>query len=173
MLFLVCTNGARDRCCAERGRPTAGALGTLFPGRVWESAHIGGDRFAPNIVSMPHGLYFGRVGPEQAVRVASDIARGVIDLDHYRGRSCYAFEVQAAEYFARRELQLTGIDDLTLKARRESPGDPVAELEFATSSGGGVVVRVTIGDAEPPRLLTCKSTELVRPPRYEASLATS
>ena len=173
MLFLVCTNGARDRCCAERGRPTAAALGTTFAGRVWESAHIGGDRFAPNLISMPHGLYFGRVRPEDAVRIATDVQRGVIDLDHSGGRSCYGFEVQAAEYFARRDLQLERIDDLALEGRRDAADEPVAEVEFTTSSGRHVVVRIAVGPAEPPRLLTCKSTELVRPPRYEASLATS
>ena len=60
-LFLVCTHGRRDVCCAERGRPVAQALATAVPGATWESSHVGGDRFAGNLVAFPHGLYLGRV----------------------------------------------------------------------------------------------------------------
>ena len=34
-LFLVCTHGRRDVCCAERGRPLARALAGAFPGRAY------------------------------------------------------------------------------------------------------------------------------------------
>ena len=29
--------------------------------------HVGGDRFAGNLVCLPEGLYFGRVGPEETL----------------------------------------------------------------------------------------------------------
>lgn len=165
-LFVVCTNGARDPCCAERGRPLAAALEKEYDDRVWESSHIGGDRFAPNLVCLPHGLYFGRVAPEDGARIAHGVEAGILDLDHYRGRSCYPFEIQAAEYFARRQWSLTRIEDLWPIRRTEVvPGE--IEVEFESNADTRFAVRLTIGPAEPPRLLTCKSTSVSRPPRYE------
>ncbi len=164
-LLLICTNGARDRCCAERGRPLAVALGREYDDRVWECSHIGGDRFAPNLVCLPHGLYFGRVPPEDGARIAHEVEAGVLDLDHYRGRSCYPFEVQAAEYFARRQWSLTHIDDLR-PVRRTEVGPGEIEVEFESNTDRRLVVRLTIAPAEPPRLLTCKSRSVSRPPGY-------
>ncbi|MDP8956559.1 MAG: sucrase ferredoxin [Actinomycetota bacterium] len=164
-LVLVCTNGARDPCCAERGRPLAAALEKEFDDRLWECSHIGGDRFAPNLVCFPHGLYFGRVSPDNAGRIAREAEAGVLDLEHYRGRSCYPFEVQAAEYFARRAWDITGVDDLSPVRRREvRPGE--IEVEFE-GRAGNYFVWVAIEPAEPPRLVTCKSTTPSRPPNYD------
>ena len=164
-LFLVCTNGARDPCCAERGRPLAAALEKVFRDRVWECSHIGGARFAPNLVCFPHAVYFRRVAPEDGSRIARDAEAGTLDLEHYRGRSCYPFDVQAAEYFARRTWGLTRIDDLTAVQRREVAEEEV-EVEFKGATGSAFVVRLLIRRAEPPRLLTCKSRSPSRPPQY-------
>ena len=60
-IYLVCTNGRHDPCCSERGRPVANVLQRSFGDRVWEVSHIGGDRFAPNVVCLPAGVYLGRV----------------------------------------------------------------------------------------------------------------
>ena len=54
-LFLVCTHGRRDPCCAERGRPLARAVDAAYKDGLWESSHIGGDRFAGNLVCFRTG----------------------------------------------------------------------------------------------------------------------
>ena len=64
--FLVCTHGRRDACCAGRGWPVAVSLTERFPEQTWQCSHVGGDRFAGNVVILPHGLYYGRVTPENA-----------------------------------------------------------------------------------------------------------
>ena len=66
--MLVCTHGVHDTCCAIRGRPVAAALAAEWPGQVWECSHVGGDRFAPNVVVLPDGFYYGNLDPESAVR---------------------------------------------------------------------------------------------------------
>jgi hypothetical protein len=38
-LFLVCTHGRHDACCALRGGPVVQALHHARPGRVWETTH--------------------------------------------------------------------------------------------------------------------------------------
>jgi hypothetical protein len=58
---LVCTNGKRDICCAQLGRPLLEELEAQ--GReVWESSHIGGHRFAPVHLTLPDGRIWGRGG---------------------------------------------------------------------------------------------------------------
>src|SRR5690606_7696048 len=86
-LFCVCTHGRHDACCAERGRPVAAALEAAHPEQTWEVSHIGGDRFAANMVVLPHGLYYGRLDAVSALGVAGTHLAGGLDLDHLRGRS--------------------------------------------------------------------------------------
>jgi hypothetical protein len=108
-LTLVCTNGRHDPCCADLGRPVIRSLADAGVADVWECSHIGGDRFAANVVTLPSGVYLGRVPADRAVTIVRELRAGVIDLDHYRGRSCYPTLVQAAELAARRELDERGI----------------------------------------------------------------
>lgn len=165
-LFLVCTNGRRDPCCAERGRPLAEALARELGERVWECSHIGGDRFAGNLVSFPSGAYFGRVEPGSAVRLTQDFARGMIDLDRYRGRTALSFPGQAAEFLARRHLGLRGLDDLRPVAEQR-PARGEGEVEFERPGLPALTVRVRISLSLPLRPLTCHADREATPPSYE------
>jgi hypothetical protein len=101
-IFLVCTHGKHDPCCAVYGRPVVAALSeALERGRVWETSHIGGDRFAANVVALPSGLYLGRVEPEEAAAVAELIDSGRVPVHYLRGRSSITAPGQAAQHFAR------------------------------------------------------------------------
>jgi len=108
-LFLVCTNGERDRCCARAGLPVYRALAQAVGGAAWQCTHVGGHRYAANVLCFPHGVYYGYVGTEDVGPLVETYRRGRVILPNYRGRSCYRREVQAAEYFLRAE---TGIADL-------------------------------------------------------------
>jgi hypothetical protein len=163
-LFLACTNGRHDRCCASWGRPLAAALAASHGQRAWECSHIGGDRFAGNLVCLPHGLYFGRVGPQAGPRVAAAYGRGLVDLDHYRGRSCDPPAVQAAEWFARRGLGLVELDALTLLGVRVAP-DGLIAVGF-DGPAGRVEVRLRVAVAGEARLLTCTSPWPQAPPAF-------
>jgi hypothetical protein len=162
-LFLVCTNGARDRCCAEKGRAVASALTAEVDDRAWECSHIGGDRFAGNLVCFPHGVYYGRVSPAEAGGIAARYERGLLDLEHYRGRSCYDFPTQAAETFLRSERRLPAIADVRLVDRTIHAERVDAEFEIPD---GRVSVSVAVHPAEEPRRLTCQSVVESRPPEY-------
>ena len=163
-LFLVCTHGRHDACCAERGRPLALALANEYPGETWECSHIGGDRFAGNVIAFPHGLYFGRVGAEEGPRLAAAYAAGRIDLDHYRGRSCEPMPVQAAEHALRIERGLDGVDDVELERFEHSGGEVSATFRVGSGSER-IVVRLTVEPTE-PRFLTCRSAAEEEPPAY-------
>ena len=161
-LFLVCTHGRRDVCCAERGRPLAETLSRTYPDETWESTHIGGDRFAGNLLAFPHGLYFGRVRPGEAVGVAGSYLEGRLALEHLRGRSCYPMAVQAAEIALREHEGLDRIDDVAFEhARRD--GD-LLQATFATRAGA-FTATIAVQTAE-PHFLTCQSRREEAAPAY-------
>jgi GNAT superfamily N-acetyltransferase len=102
-LYLVCTHGTHDRCCAKFGFPIYSALARRHPERVRQSSHVGGDRFAANIVCLPHGLYYGHLDVEEAETVLERTDAGRLYLPRWRGRTPYPPPVQAAEHFLRQE----------------------------------------------------------------------
>ena len=167
-IFLVCTHGKHDPCCARFGRPLYEALrDELAPDWVWQVSHIGGDRFAGNLVCLPEGLYYGRVDRETAGPVLDEhLARRIL-IPSYRGRSIYTFAVQAAERVVRERTGLVGIDDLTLRevVRRKAS----TRVTFAA----GVETHKLRVDEERGDLtrLTCSSETLERPPRFVVSPA--
>ncbi|MEJ7714132.1 MAG: sucrase ferredoxin [Pyrinomonadaceae bacterium] len=44
-LFLICTHGAHDKCCAKHGIPSYEALRRAGEEAVWQSSHVGGRSF--------------------------------------------------------------------------------------------------------------------------------
>jgi hypothetical protein len=102
--YLVCTHSAKDPCCALAGRRVAAALDVLRPGRVWESSHVGGHRFAANVLTLPDGLLYGRVEPDQAAGIVTATDAGDVVTDLLRGQIGVAPAAQAALAFAHREL---------------------------------------------------------------------
>jgi hypothetical protein len=160
-VFLVCTHGRHDVCCAERGRPVAAALHRELPDHTWEVSHIGGDRFAGNVLVLPTGLYYGRLSPAGAVELARRHLDGHLDLEHLRGRCAYPFPVQAAETFLRREIGRTELAGLMLRRSRRMPDQRsnaaahVTEAELTDGRSSWVVrVRTTMS---PPHQLTCRA----------------
>lgn len=163
-VFLVCTHGRHDACCAERGRPLAAAMAAAYPQETWESSHVGGDRFAGNMVAFPHGLYLGRVGPEEARAVASTYLQGRIPLRHFRGRSCLPMPVQAAEHALRVADEVEGIDDVAFEGAE--PTDDGLTVTFE-SPRGRRSVRLAIESTEPAHL-TCRSSAPEPAPAYRS-----
>jgi hypothetical protein len=102
-LYLVCTNGKRDPCCALYGLPLYNNLTRELGRSVWQTTHLGGHRFAPTLVRFPEGVYYGRLSPEEVDAFVANQQRDQIYLENYRGRTCYSDVAQAADYFLRRE----------------------------------------------------------------------
>jgi hypothetical protein len=112
-LFLVCTHGKRDKCCAKFGIPIYKTIQTLVgESSVWQCSHVGGDRFAANVICFPDGIFYGHVTEETAKLIVKEYDERRIVLTNFRGRSCYSFPVQAAEFFTRRETGFCRIGDL-------------------------------------------------------------
>ncbi len=113
-LILVCVHGRHDTCCAVRGRSLATALAGEFPDATWECSHLGGCRFAPSMVLLPHGFTFGGVPPVEAGDLVHRYLRGTLGTEFLRGRSSLDPIVQAAQHHARMATGATGIDALRL-----------------------------------------------------------
>lgn len=153
-LFCVCTHGRHDPCCAERGRPIWKAMVNAEPKHSWQVSHIGGDRFAGNVLVLPEGLYYGRIQATDVPRLVEAHRNGKLLIEHLRGRSCYPFPVQAAEIFLRKAHQAPERDRVRLvDHHREGPET------LATFMLDGRLRRVRVRAASgTPRPLTCRAT---------------
>ncbi len=166
-LFLVCTHGKHDRCCARYGRPLYDAVREqVEPGWAWQSSHVGGDRFAGNLVVLPDGAYYGRVEPAESWPVIEAALSARVHLPCYRGRSLHGFAAQAAEIVVREESGITGVPDVQV-VRCESAGEGWRADVEAERVVYEVLVRREEGEATH---LTCSTTKLSRPSTYVAEI---
>ncbi len=171
-IYLVCTHGKHDTCCAVRGRPLVAAFAEVLPPeRIWECSHVGGDRFAGNVVALPWGLYLGRVEPEAAASVVEHVDAGRIPLPFTRGRSCLTAAVQAAQHFARTDGgygALDAVDDLLPHRTEPAPDDgPAAWTILLAASDHDVSVTVRRVSSGAPAQLTCHSADEKHYPVFE------
>jgi len=168
-VVLVCTNGKHDPCCATEGRPVVRHLrASRWGDQVWECSHIGGDRFAANVVVLPDSLYFGRMEPAEAEALLDEHAEGRIAADWYRGRSTLRFAEQAAEHALRGQLGVDGVDAIELGP------SPVAGLLRARVHGVGtfdVTVERTVVELDEP--LTCHGRPGQQVPRFTVTDVTA
>lgn len=162
-VFLVCTHGKHDACCSIKGNQVSRIACAQPDVDAWECSHIGGDRFAANLVCFPHGVYYGRVQPDKVVGLMSAFSAGEISMEHYRGRCCFSFPEQAAEYFARRETGELAVDGVTLTGSEVAEGHVTARFSI-----GGRTARVELSVSTAGRhRLTCGAENPLPIPRYD------
>jgi hypothetical protein len=153
-LYLVCAHGRHDPCCAVLGRPLAAALAAVDPDLTWECSHIGGCRFAPALVLLPHGFTFGAVPPMKAAALVAAYAEGTVDPAYLRGRSSLPPAVQAAQHHARLTTGAHGVDALrVVSVGVRAPGHWRVVL-----TDPDVTVELAERHVDPGRKLTCAAT---------------
>jgi sucrase/ferredoxin-like protein len=103
-LALVCTQGRHDLCCATAGRPVVSAAALSPDVDVWECSHLGGDRFAANLLWLPSGHLFGGLDANSVSGIVQAAVTGRVVLTHFRGRCGDAPAAQAAQYHLLRRL---------------------------------------------------------------------
>lgn len=152
-LYLVCTHAKRDACCARWGRPLVAALAAGFGDAVWETSHVGGHRFAGNLVALPEGLVYGSLEPDDAVHLIETHRRGLIDLARFRGRSSLGTWAQAADWFLRDRIAERGIDAVEVVTTVPVGGDHAEVVLEAL--GRRYRVRLERRPTGEPRLMGC------------------
>lgn len=153
-LHLVCTHGKRDRCCALAGIPLSRAMAELAPDEVFQSSHVGGHRFAPNVLSFPEGVCYGRLSLDDAAGLVEAHRRGELHrLEALRGRMRFSPPVQAAEVFLRTRLRaLGGGAPRLLAVEPDASGGSRVRLELAGQEHEVAVRPLPPG---PPRPASC------------------
>jgi hypothetical protein len=172
-LILVCTNGRRDACCARWGMATYNAIAEaaekarIHEDAVWQTTHVGGHRLAPNVLSFPAGVYYGRVQPDEGQTLVEHIIRGEIYLERLRGRSCYTPVVQAAEYYLHQQTGRLALDAFILsEATETSPGE--WQIRFLdTQSGELYQVRLSLKVTSTPIRQSCGKEKTEPLVKYE------
>ncbi|GLZ04661.1 hypothetical protein Acsp03_21270 [Actinomadura sp. NBRC 104412] len=115
-VFLVCTHGRRNACCARTGAPLARHLAGSFDPFVWETTHVGGDRYAANLLCLPHAIYYGDLGPQEATAAAKAYLKGQVSTVRLRGRAGLPEPAQAAEHFVRDHSRVFEIGAVTVES---------------------------------------------------------
>ncbi|WP_416978171.1 sucrase ferredoxin [Streptomyces sp. T028] len=164
-LALVCTNGKRDRCCALLGRPLAAELAASGVQGVWEVTHLGGHRFSPTVLVLPHGYVYGRAEAHTVKEVLHGVQEGRVVVDGCRGRSAWERPGQAAELAVRRATgeERAGALDVVLTTGEA----PRWEVTVAHTDGRHWRVVVAQGASLPPRPESCGASVLGSPARMD------
>ena len=153
-LALVCTNGRRDLCCARFGTPVYNYLKNEeqeFPGLwAWQSTHMGGHRFAANLLWLPDGVLYGRVDALGAAEILAAQRRGQVYLPNLRGRTAYPEAAQAADFYLHQRSSENALDAYQLREIEERGENRWRVGFFDTRSGAiqRVEVALEIGDQE-------------------------
>lgn len=172
-LFLVCTHGKRDKCCAKFGyalykslRGHVAEAAAAGDARVWQSSHVGGDRFAANLICFPHGLFYAHVTEAAGRTIIAEYERGRLVLDGYRGRASYSYPVQAAEFFIRTETGLAAIDELRY-LRHERTGERSWLVKFVETGARKIhEAHIAASMSEFHNYITCNAAAEQRVVQY-------
>ncbi len=140
-LFLVCTNGRRDKCCALYGPNVYQELVEEAGDEVWQSSHIGGHNQAPIMLFFPHGVNYGRTTPAETREVVSEYQRGRVVLDHYRGRVGLENHLQAVEHFWREKTGVLELPGMKIETVSQLDDD---QWVVGVSGNNGVVEQIQI-----------------------------
>ena len=150
--MLVCTHGRKDVCCAIDGRVVAAVLDDALPGAVWETTHLGGDRFAGNVVLLPEGSQYGRLDGDVAAQVVLDHFDGRVDLDRWRGRCSWHPAAQAAVHDVLGSDPDVRLPDIA-PPHVEATGDDAWTVRV--DAGGRSSLRSVVRTMSQPHRLTC------------------
>jgi len=165
-LYLVCTNGRRDQCCARYGPSAYQAMADEAGDAVWQSSHIGGHNQAPITLFFPHGLNYGRTTPEEASHLVQAYRRNQVVLHHYRGRVCYPNHIQAAEHFWREQTGVLDLPGLRIEAVDENGPDRWAVTIGALDSSRSICIQVARRESDYVIPVSCSGSKEARLTSY-------
>lgn len=159
-IVVVCAHGKKDVCCAIEGRLVTGVLNDVMPDAVWETTHLGGDRFAGNLALLPEGSMYGEVLGSNATDLVMGHVDGTVDLAHWRGRSIWTSPAQVVVA----EVVRAGVPLAAVRSAVATP-DGADRWVVEVVADGATTTRVVTRTLSPPRRLTC-STETKQAATY-------
>ena len=120
-LYFVCTHARRDICCSREGLPTWQRLDDLSNGRAWQTTHLGGHRFAPNVLTFPTARSYGRVRVDEVDAFFAAIEAGNVPTRFLRGNSALPPDAQACEpIILSKQGRYVSVSDTNVKYETET-----------------------------------------------------
>jgi hypothetical protein len=84
--LLICTHGARDRCCGSLGTTLYRSVSARWSHLdVHRISHTGGHRFAPTAILLPSGTVWGHLDDEVLDAIVNRTVPFVEVIAHFRG----------------------------------------------------------------------------------------
>ncbi|QUM75090.1 hypothetical protein HWV00_01885 [Moritella sp. 24] len=137
-ILVVCTHGKHDKCCAKFGHPVFLGLSKWIKNtganfEVWECSHVGGDRFAANIIWLPYGLGFGHVELDTEIFL-NKLIQNKIPLEYFRGCSFFSSAGQFLEGVIRKKYNLDnpgGVEVIRNIENHDNEGNIYVDIEMS------------------------------------------
>lgn len=168
-VILVCSHSQRDQCCAVWGRPVGRALSERWPDLVWECSHVGGDRFAANVVVAPDGVYYGDLDVESSVATIEEHLAGRIHAEYLRGYTDLFPAQQTAVGATLRRFGPAGRNDYRVVETSREGDYWRIRITGSPPHPARVDVELQARHA-PPRQLTCREPAMSSAMVYELIL---
>lgn len=148
-IVAVCAHSKHDLCCAVRGRSVASLLAAQWPDHVWETSHLGGDRFAANALMLPDGLMLGHLDDDNAVEAVHSAGEGRPLPGTFRGVTGVSPAQQAAIAYALEDDKSAALKDVVVDDCRE--GEAGEWMVTLTVRGVKKTIAVRVTSSEPQR----------------------
>ena len=166
-LLLVCAHGRHDTCCAVRGRPVADRLAQQWPDGTWECSHVGGDRFAANLLVLPGGACYGNLDADTAVDVVTSHLEGRVSVDHLRGVSTQPPVAQVAIAAALRRFGPAALSQVGVRGVEQRGTATWLVTLAGTGPLPGALEATVVRTRTAPARLTCRAAGPTSAYRYE------
>ena len=135
----------------------AAALADRWPEATWECSHVGGDRFAANVVVLPDGIYYGNVDPPAALQTVEAHLAGRLVVEYLRGIARHPPVAQAAVGTAHARWGPFGVDEVVVTGIEQRAADRWdIDLRIPGQPGKRLTVRTS---ARPSARLTCRAAQ--------------
>lgn len=152
--YLVCTNGKKDKCCGKFGMKIYKDL-ISKNADVWQCTHVGGDRFAPNIIAIPSLINYGHVENEDLQEIIDCTNKKEVYLKKYRGSSSLSLYNQAAEGFIRERYNIKDFKILKFINSERINAKQILS-QFNIENEGEKIILVTKEKSDYFNYLSCK-----------------
>ena len=166
---LICTHGARDRCCGASGTKLhmeARARGLGPTVRIRRTSHLGGHRFAPTALLLPEGTSWAFLDYKALAQIVHRCGPVSEQLRRYRG--CTGLDRPAAQALERAVLAQVGWSLLDWKRTFTEAGAGLLTITTVGPSGDERSWRGRISAGRRVGVPTCPMTS--DPEKFETEL---
>lgn len=124
---LICSHGARDRCCGGPGTRLAVEVRAAgLDVRIRRTSHLGGHRYAPTTLTLPDGRMWAYLDADALVGIVERTIPAAEAREFYRGNVALDPWAQVVEAAVLEEGGWSAVDFDELAASSELDGDLTA-----------------------------------------------